>query len=34
MSKHFPHLKYLDGYLSKESGDQFTKEIKKELKYE
>ena len=34
MSKHSPHLKYMDGYLSKESGKEFTKEIKKELRYE
>lgn len=31
MRKHFPHLKYMDGYLSKESGTEFTKEIRKML---
>lgn len=33
MKKHFPHLKYIDGYLSKESGDNFTMELKKMLNY-
>lgn len=31
MKKHFPHLQYIDSYLCKDSGNKFTKQIKKEL---
>jgi len=34
MRKHFPDIKYIDGYLSKQDGEILKKSIRKLLKYE